>query len=380
MTLEETRDLFPHIKTGRIYFNHASIGPVSNYVKEKLDEYIYQRNVDPIENYQSLIENSSSAKKRLAKMLNAKKNRLGWIENVSTGINLLAQGLDWETGDRIILNDLEFPSNVYPFMNLKSQGVEIDFAESKKGKVDVEDYEKLITPKTKLISISLVQFLSGYRAGMKTLGELCKKHNIIFCVDAIQATGTVQIDVEDWDVDFLAGGSHKWLMGLQGIGYVYVKRELMKKINQKYVGWSSVDDDWNLLNYDLKLKNSASRYQLGTNNAIGKTALNASLELFEKFGMENVEERILDNTKYFIEQLTENGFDPLLKDIDEKKLAGITSIKIDNAQGVFNELQNRKINAAMREGILRFAPHYYNTKEEIDEVVNQLKSINKKNS
>ena len=377
MTVNEVRNLFPHLNTERIYFNHAAIGPLSILVKDRLDSYIQQRHIDPIENYQLLLDINSSAKKLLAKLLNAKKNCLSWVENVSAGINILAQGLPWEAGDRIILNDLEFPSNVYPFMNLKSEGVEIDFAKSANGKVDVDDYEKLITPKTKLISISLVQFLTGYRADIKALGELCKRHNIIFCVDAIQAAGVVEIDVEDCNIDFLAGGSQKWLMSLQGLSYIYVKDELLERINQKYVGWLSVDDDWNLLNYDLTLKSHASRFQLGTTNSIGIAAFEASLQLFHQFGMPNVEKRNLENTTYFLEKLSENGYNCVLKNVEKSNLAGITSIKIDNADKVFAELQNRKVSIAVREGILRFAPHYYNTTDEIDNVIEILNSITK---
>ena len=378
MTLEEIRGLYPHIKTGRTYFNHAAIGPVSTFVKDKLDKYLYARSVDPIENYQAFIEVASSAKRRLAGLLNAKKNRIAWTENVSSGINILAQGLKWNKGDRIILNDLEFPSNVYPFMNLKKEGVEIDFVKSHEGRADAEDYEKLINPKTKLISISLVQFLSGYRADIKSLGELCKKHDIIFCVDVIQAAGVIQIDVEDSNIDFLAGGSHKWLMSLQGLGYIYITPGLMDKMEQKYAGWLSVDDDWNLLNYDLKYKPAASRYQVGTNSAIGITALESSLELFESFGMAEIEKLNLSNTYYFIEKLNENGYKPLLADAGKNNIAGITSVKFENAEKIFKELAEKKINAALRQGVIRFSPHYYNSAEEIDMVIENLNLITKK--
>lgn len=378
MTIEQIRKTFPHIKTGRIYFNHAAIGPLSIPVKNRLNEYLEERSSGSIENLDMLLEASSQAKKGLVKLLNAKKNRLAWTENVSAGLNILAQGLDWKTGDRIILNDSEFPSNVYPFLNLKKEGVEIDFAQTKGGKLDVDDYAKLVTPKTKLISISAVQFLSGYRADLKALGDLCKQNDIIFCVDAIQATGVVKLDVEEWGIDFLAGGSHKWLMSLQGLGYIYVNPSLLERISQKYVGWLSVENEWNLLDYNLQLKETASRFHLGTNSVIGVFALAKSLELFNEFGIENIEKRILENSMYFVQELNEAGYDPVLKNIKEKNLAGITTLKHNDAKNVHAELAKENVDCAVREGMIRFAPHFYNTKEEIDLVVSALNRITKK--
>ena len=293
MTIETIRQTFPHIKSGKVYFNHAAIGPISTTVKEKLNEYLEERSSGTIENLGMLLEASTLAKKRLAGLLGAKKNRIAWTENVSAGLNILAQGLKWNPGDRIILNDLEFPSNVYPFLNLESQGVKVDFAKSHNGKVDVEDYEKLITAKTKVISISAVQFLTGYRANIKELGELCKSKGIFFCVDAIQAAGVVEIDVEKFNIDFLAGGSHKWLMALQGLGYIYITPGLMETLNPKYVGWLSVKNEWDLIKYKLELKETASRFHLGTNSVIGIFALAKSLELFENFGIKNIETCLL---------------------------------------------------------------------------------------
>lgn len=156
MTLLEARELFPHLNTDQTYFNHAAIGPWSNLVLNRVQEYSERRSGTQIEIFKTFLKWSENAKKKLSDILTAAPERIAWIDNVSNGLNILAQGLNWRRGDRIILNDVEFPSNVYPFLNLKSQGVEIDFAQSRNGIVDVEDLEKLITPGTRLLSISLV--------------------------------------------------------------------------------------------------------------------------------------------------------------------------------------------------------------------------------
>lgn len=375
MNIEEIRKTFPHIKQEQIYFNHASIGPLSTKVADAVHNYITARSETVTTSYEVFLKATVAVKTKISKLINSKSHQIAFTENVSMGLNLLAQGLEWNQGDEIILNDIEFPSNVYPFMNLQSKGVKVKFAKSHEGKVDVEDYEKLITSKTKLISISLVQFLTGYKADLKALGELCKKHNIIFVVDVIQGAGAVKCDVNECNIDFLIGGSHKWLMALTGLGYFYISDQLISKMRNANLGWLSVADSWSLLDFDPTPKSNAERFQTGTMNSIGMIGLDATLNLFVDFGIENIEKRIQENSEYFINTLVENGFDPILKGCSKKHLSGITSIKIDNATKVLEELKLRNIIVETREGMLRCAPHFYNTTDEMDELVKQLKVI-----
>lgn len=375
MTKNEVRQLFPHLQTGKIYFNHASIGPLASPIVQKLNDYLFERSVSPIKNFNTFVRASIGAKELLGKLINANPKRIAWVDNVSNGLNVLAQGLEWKAGDRIILNDLEFPSNVYPFQNLKSYGVEIDFVKSRDGKILLEDLEKAITPKTKLLSISAVQFLSGFRAELKSIGELCRKYNIIFAVDAIQAVSAVNIDVEEMKIDFLAGGSQKWLMALQGLSYIYLTEELQNRINQKHLGWLSVKNPFDMLNYEQDLNDNADRFQNGTMNAIGITALYESLKLFNSFGFENLEKSVIDNSVYLIEKLNELGITPFVNSDDKNILSGIVSFKTENSQQLFEELNDQNILGELREGYIRFSPHYYNTKEEIDIAVRTLKIL-----
>lgn len=373
MTLAQIRSLFPHLDTDQVYFNHAAIGPWCKLVLERINEYATQRSGAMVENFPFFLEKNASAKTKLAKLLGAVPDRLAWVDNVSNGLNILANGLEWNSGDRIILNDLEFPSNIYPFLNLKRLGVEIDIIKSQNGVVDIDDIEKKITPRTKLVSISLVQFLSGYRADIESIGNLCRGKGIIFCVDAIQAVGAVEIDVAKSKIDFLCGGTQKWLMSSQGLSYIFITDELQERIIQKNVGWISVNDVWNLLDYNLSLKSSADRFQNGTINVLGVCLFEATLNLFLDYGMERVEKKILANTEYFIDQFVEIGIDPVLKNIESKNRAGIVSLKHERSSEVFEFLHRKRIYCAVREGMIRFSPHFYNTSEEIDLVIRELR-------
>jgi selenocysteine lyase/cysteine desulfurase len=375
MEISDVRKLFPHLKSRKIYFNHSSTGPMSERVKEALLKLIHYRSGENIDDYKDLLKISEETKKDLSELINSEPSRIAFVENTSNGINVIAQGLNLKNGERVLLNDIEFPANVYPFLNLKKNGVEIDFVKSNNGIVSADDVIKSAKKNTKLISISSVQFLSGYRVDLEKIGKFCKENGIIFSVDAIQDLGALRLDVKKCNIDFISCGTQKWLLGLQGFGFIYVSEELQEKLEPKYIGWLSVKNAWNLLDYNLKFRNSAERFQNGTINVFGVYALNASLKLFKDFGFENVEKRVIENSIYFIEQLEDLGYDPILKNVTRENIAGIVSINHKKSKELFEELEMRNVTCAFREGIIRFSPHFYNTREEIDLVISRLKDI-----
>ena len=374
-TINNIRESFPHIKDGVIFFNNASTGPLSNPVIEAIELYIKQNSRTDIDGFRSFLSREKEVKKIIGEMINTSADRIAFVDNTSNGINILAQGIDWKKGDRVLLNDLEFPANVYPFVNLEREGVIVDFVKSKNGIVTAEDIIENIKPETKLISVSQVQFLTGYRIDIEKLGNECRKKGIIFSVDAIQGIGAINPNVEKCNIDFLSSGTQKWLLGLQGLGFIYLSEELQKKLKQKFVGWKSVVNAWNIIDYDLTLREDAARYQNGTISEIGVYAINASLNFMKEIGFKNIEEKVLSNAEYLSDKLQVIGLKPLLADCENKKRSGIVTCKIDNAQKAHDELLKDKIHTAVREGYIRFSPHFYNNREDIDKVIEVLNSV-----
>ena len=372
MTVPEIRELFPYLKTGKIYFNHASVSPLSTHVVSRITEYLTMRSETMIDDYESLLKTVAETKLKTAELINGKSDRIAFVDNTSNGLNLLAQGLQWKQGDEIILNSIEFPANVYPFMNLQKDGVKVTFVQAKNGIASAEDIIAAVTPSTKLISISFVQFLTGYRADMQMIGEYCKAHNIIFCVDAIQGLGALRLDVEKYHIDYISCGTQKWLMGKMGLAFIYITSELQQRLRPKYVGWLSVANPWDLLNFDLTLKKGAGALQTGTICNIGIVGYHASLEVLERIEPTKREELVLDNSEYFIQRLIESGYKPILGGVERKHLSGIVSFKDENAPAIFETMKNADVVCSLREGMIRFAPHFYNTKEEIDRVISLL--------
>lgn len=379
MNKEQARQLFPFINNGIIYFNHASTAPVSSVVRERLCELLKEKSESKIDDYHSFLRVYEETKNLLAEFINSNPDRIAFIDNTSNGLNILASGLDWRKGDRILLNDIEFPANVYPFLNLKRFGVEVDFVKSKNGIVTAEDLIENVKPETKLISVSFVQFLSGYKIDLEKLGKFCRDKNIILSVDGIQGIGAINFDAQKFNVDFLSCGTQKWLFGAQGIAFIYLTEELQRKINPAYLGWLSVEDAWDLLNYSMKLKSNANVYQGGTLNTFGIYTFNTSLKIFNQFGFGRIEENVISNTKYLRRKLNEIGVNCLIDEVSNEYYSGITTFRTDDIEKLFKFLEDKKIVCSLREGYIRLSPHFYNTFEEIDFVVNSIKEfINKK--
>ncbi len=359
------RSWFPHIQTGKIWLNHAAISPISKRVHAVIEKHLQNRSFGDIDVYPSVIASCEKTKSNLAALINATPDRIGFVPNTSEGLNILANGLEWKNGDRILLNDIEFPTNVVPFLNLKKHGVEIDFVKNANGEVLIEDIERAITPSTKLLSISSVQFLTGYRADLAAIGALCKKHGLIFCIDAIQGLGVVPTDAQEMRIDFLSSGGNKWLMGLMGLGFIYVSTELQERIQQKHVGWTSNRNFFgDFFNYRIDLDETARRYENGTQNYLAIAALGESTSTLLEVGIDNIQEHLFGLTDSIIAFADEHRFE-IVTPRERTKRAGIVTLKHPEAKTIFDDLNEQRINISMREGMLRIAPHFYNSDEDL---------------
>lgn len=375
MDLSKARSFFPHTNTGLIYFNHAATSPLPSTVTEKISEYIQERSLNNIDNFARVSGFVESTKADLGQMLNCAAERIAYQDNTTNGINILASGIKWKKGDRILLNDIEFPANVYPFLNLRDEGVEIDMAKSHNGIVSAEDIISKIKPGTRLVAISFVQFLTGYRVDLEKIGNYCSENGIIFSVDAIQGLGAIRLDVKKCKIDFLSAGTQKWLMGLQGLAFIFLTEKLQNELDMKYVGWLSVEDAWNMLKYNLTPLKTAERFQNGTISHIGVFAFRGAMDLFLEFGWEEIELQVLNNAKYLSNSLQEIGFKPLLSGCSDENLSGIVTFPHDRAGEIFKYLSEKNINCSVREGMLRLSPHFYNSNGEIDRVTEALKNF-----
>jgi selenocysteine lyase/cysteine desulfurase len=371
MDLSELRAEFPYT-SNRVYLNHAAVSPLSRTVRAATEEHLTERHgeteADPIANFEAVQPIMARAKARSAEILGTEPSRVEFVPNTSAGLNVLCRGLDWSSGDRIAVPNGTFPTNVYPFMNLRTEGVEVDFIPTDEGAFTVQDVARTLKPETRLVSVSWVHYLSGFRADLAEIGELCKQRNVLFCVDAIQGLGALPLSVEEAHIDFLAAGGHKWLMGLQGSGILYCTEALQQRLRPP-TGWLHGPVDWeNLDHYQLVFHEDARRFRTGTLNAVGIRALDAALGLYLKAGPEACAHRILTLSERLAKRLQEQGLTRYGSSASDRA-SGIVTVVPDAPEALFEHLQTHGITAALRNRKLRLSPSYYNNEADLQAVV-----------
>ncbi len=374
--LESIRQNFPHTQNGQIYLNHAAISPLSLSVKRALNSFIDERHLSPIENLERSMELTQETRGLISNYINGgSPDQISFMGNTSDAISAVAGGFTWQPGDEVILNTMEFPTNVQPFRILESKGVKVRYVPHQNHQLSVESIAEFITPKTKMISISAVQFLGGFRADLIEIGALCKKHNLFFIVDGIQALGATKINVQEANIDALAVGSHKWMMAPMGVGILYLSKNLSSKLTPVKTGWLSVEEPWDLFNYDQKWLPVNQHLETGTPNMLGIAGLNASLKTMVDVGPDLITSQICSLTDHIYNRLQEDDRISILSSVEKKNRLGIVTCSMsDNidCDTVVNNLKKQGITISSREGYFRFSPHYYNTTAEIDTAIEAI--------
>ncbi len=364
------RALFPHTAQRKVYLNHAGTAPMCTRVVEAITAHLRERSAGMIETYMAQdVAKFEECRKLVQELINAESpDRIALMMNTSDAINAVASGLSWKSGDRILLHEAEFPANVWPYLGLKRHGVEIDIIPQSKGHPTPELIADAVTTRTRLIALSAVQFLTGYRADLEMIGSFCRRNGIIFVVDGIQAVGALRLDVQRMKIDALASGCQKWQLGPQGTGWLYLTEELQQRIHPAFVGWLAVEDPWDFFNYDQRLSTTARMFEGGTKNIPGLYGMAAALKVLLDVGLESIEARILTLTQLLIEEFQEITGLTLLTPPHAHERAGIVTVELQpgvNAKEVYKFLLGQNVTVALREGRLRYAPHFYNTQDEI---------------
>lgn len=379
----ELRALFPHIRQGLVYLDHAAVSPFAIPVVAALEEHIRRRSEKEVNTYLRDLAELQRCRQLVTTLINAGSDaRIAFCTNTSEALNIVASGFPFQPGDCIVGNDREFPANVHPFYNLRHRGVQYIALPTTDGVVTPEMIQTAINKygaqSIKAISLSAVQFLSGYRIDLAAIGELCRKHNILFIVDAIQALGAVPIDVQAMNIDALACGGHKWLLAPHGIGFLYVSESLQDRIQQSHVGWLSVETPWNFFRFDQALAASAKRYETGTLNFLGVCGLRASLDLLLSLDISAIERHLAELAELLSEELSAFNTHLRLITFSRAHRAGIVSAELrDPAVGetIFQHLHRNNVIVSLREGHIRFAPHCYTTQNEIMTAISMLREV-----
>ncbi len=358
------------------YLDHAAVSPLPKRSGDAMRAYADEQERNGVVNWLDQAAKLSALRKDLARLIHAHPDEIAFVGSTTQGIGLVAEGFPWKPGENVVTAADEYPSNVYPWMNLASRGVELRSVPTREGRVWVDDLLAAMDSQTRILTISHVEFASGFRNDLDALGSACRERGVAFFVDAIQGLGPLTIDVEKTPIDFLAADGHKWLLGPEGAGFLYVRREWIERLRPLGVGSHSVVGSYNSLTNDFILKPNAQRWEGGSFNMPGLHALGASVGLFLEIGPELVSERILDRAARVREIAFSAGWRSVSSDRLED-LSGIVALTKPGADPneVVNSLRSRGVAAACRRGRLRFSPHMYNNNDDFERLREGLASF-----
>ena len=372
MNLDRIRLEFPVVQRCT-YLNHAAVGTLPTRAREAVRAYVEDFNEHAASNYRDWEAAIETARSRAARLINATPEQIAFVKNTTEGLCFAANGIDWRSGDNVVLNDLEFPSNVYPWLNLAQYGVETRMVESVDGRLTVDSIAERIDGRTRAVSISHVEFGNGFRNDLAAIGALCREQDVCFVVDAIQSLGQTPVDVEEMSIDLLTADGHKWLLSPEGIGIFYCAPHLTDRLRLYETGWNSVADAGNYDAYDPTPAPTARRFECGSHNTLGIHALGASLDLLLEVGIEAVQERLRLLTDRLVDGLRDAGY-RVLSPRGASEWSGIVTFDspVHETEALHRTLRSHRIIGARRGGGIRISPHFYNTEEEVLRVVDAL--------
>jgi selenocysteine lyase/cysteine desulfurase len=350
-----------------IYLNHAAVAPWPDRTVAEVERFARENGDIGSSRYSRWLEVELELRHLLAKLINAPSDQdIALLKSTSEGLSVTAHGLDWSPGDNIVSIAQEFPSNRIVWQSLSTQGVELRLLDLNQCDNPVAELIGLCDEKTRLMSVSSVQYATGERLQLQTLGDHCKAKEIIFVVDAIQSLGAIPFDLSTCHADIVVADGHKWMLGAEGVALFYCNAALRPRLKLHQFGWRMVEAAGDFDRTDWRPAHSARRFECGSPNMLGIHALRASLSLIHEIGLSKISADISRNTGIIIELADASGYE-LLSPRDPLKRAGIVTLRVpdrDN-QALCQELMQRQVMCAYRAGGIRFSPHFYNHENEI---------------
>ncbi|HEV3201954.1 MAG TPA: aminotransferase class V-fold PLP-dependent enzyme [Bryobacteraceae bacterium] len=352
-----------------IYLNHAAVAPLAkpaaDAMKQLADDCMHFGSL----HYDEWLSAYEGVRTAAARLIGADRSEIALVKNTSEGIATVAIGLDWRPGDRIVAFREEFPANYFPWKMLEKQGIAVTW-------LSVEDPLDRIDQAcrgARLLSISFVQFLSGYRAPIQAIGEICHRNHCIYMVDAIQGLGAFPLDVRACGIDALASDGHKWLLGPEGCGILYINRELQSQVKPVEFGWTNVAGYNDYGSRDMALREDAGRYECGTLNTIGCFGLRAAIEFLLEVGVGEIAPVVQNLGDRIAAGVEAKGYEVLGNRTPENG-AGIVSFRKPGFEDreIVRRLKAAGISAAPRAGWVRTSPHFYISPEDIDRMLSEL--------
>ena len=355
------RDQFPVTKN-LIHLNHAAVAPLCKPAADAMRWLATDCEQYGSLHYEAWMATYEGLRRATAQLINSDPSEIAIVKNTSEGIATIANGLSWKPGDRIVVFEEEFPANQYPWQRLASKGVTLEWLRADGPMEKLEQAAR----GARMVALSFVQFLTGFRADLETVGKICQKNGCFFFVDAIQGMGYYPLDVQKCHIHALAADGHKWLLGPEGCGVLYVRSDVQDQIEPLEFGWTNVQNYSDYGQRTLTLRSDAGRYEPGTLNTIGIYGLEASIKFLLEVGIDQVSEAVLARTKQIHDGVLEKGYE-ILGERTPACDSGIVSFRKSGVDSrvVHKQLKDNGILTAPRAGWVRAAPHFYISPEDV---------------
>lgn len=359
---------------GLCYLNHAAVAPWPRRTRDAVCRFAEENLQQGARDYPRWLTVQTRLRAQLCELIKAPDaDDIALLKNTSEGLSLIAAGLPWQPGDEILISNQEFPSNRIPWQALAPRGVrtiEVDIG----GDSPEEALIAALTPRTRLLSISSVQYGTGLRLDLPRLGEACRDNGTLFCVDAIQSLGALPFDAQACHADFVVADGHKWMLGPEGLALFYCRAPVREQLALTQYGWHMVEDAGNYDRDDWAPAHSARRFECGSPNMLSIHALSASLSLLLEVGMETVGAALLARSGYLDQRLRSSGRGRVISPASDSRRSGIVTWQPDRESpaAVYARLQAAGVVCAQRAGGIRLSPHFYTDQAVIDRAVDLL--------
>jgi len=355
-----------------IHLNHAAVAPWPRCARQAVEAFARENATEGSFHYPEWVKKEAHLRQLLAQLIHAPQAEdIALLKNTSEALSVVAHGLSWQAGDNVVISDQEFPSNRIVWESLQDRGVEVRQVDLTSADSPEQALMQACNPRTRILAISSVQYASGLRVDLATLGQFCRDQAILFCVDAIQSIGALEFDVSAVNADFVMADGHKWMLGPEGLALFYSHKHARDQLSLHQFGWRMVEHYEDFDRKDWQVADSARRFECGSPNMVAIHALHASIELLLANDMAKVEQRVIANSEALFTLINSSANLECLTDVTPGRYAGIVVFRHKRypSEHVYRYLMQQRVLCALRGGGVRFSPHFYTPAELLQQAI-----------